>query len=182
MFNKSIDLIKGFSADICIYNLKQSCSSDSGQFITGLLKKCSFCAPSLVRSLERKVALNHLLGPLDPGSQKYPDVTHSPEGSLESWRPSPRSICCDRWTRWPERWAPSSLGRGWGHSSSQAFGEGKGWADTSLVGSPSPVLAAWRKPHERSDVGKPVVSGAHAAPSKQKPWQMILSLHFVPCN
>lgn len=80
MLNKSIDLVTGFFADICIYNLKQSSSSDCGQFITGSLKNVA-CAFSISTcGVEMKAALNCLLCPLDPGTQKYPDVTHSPEG------------------------------------------------------------------------------------------------------
>lgn len=36
--SKYIDHIKGFSADIYTYNLKPSCCSDCGQFITVLLR------------------------------------------------------------------------------------------------------------------------------------------------
>lgn len=72
MFNKSIDLIKGFSADICIYNLKQSCSSDCGQFITGLLKKMFLLRSISCAQFGEEGGTGSSLGPSGSWESKMP--------------------------------------------------------------------------------------------------------------
>lgn len=85
MFNKSIDLIKGSSADRCMYvyvymyvHTNSKLLFDCDQFVTGSLKNFP-SALYLCTWFGEEGGTESLLGPLDPGSQNHPDGTHSPK-------------------------------------------------------------------------------------------------------
>lgn len=82
MLNMSIDLIKGFSADICIYNLRPSFCSDCGQFVTGLLTNVAHALHLYVRDGARGDAGSSFVpsGFWELQKSKYLDVIPSPKG------------------------------------------------------------------------------------------------------
>lgn len=84
--------------------------------------------------VKTKVELNHLLCPLDSGSQKYPDVTHSPEGLTQILLRPPDLVARARGTflLWADVETELLPSLWWG----------KSWAGTSLMGSASQVSAA----------------------------------------
>lgn len=182
MFNESIDLIKGSSAYVCTYMYLYICTHKLKAAFWlwpvcyWLIKKHSFCALSLNMVWRRRwhCITSWVLCILGVKTTLM-ELTVL-RCSLGSWQPSQCRVWCIWQVQWPEWWASSSLGRGWVHSSSQAFWEGQDWAGLAQMGTLSPTISAWRKWYKRSNIGKPVVSGASAAPSKLKPWLSSLSL------
>lgn len=112
MLNMSIDLIKGFSADICIYSLRPSFCSDCGQFITGLLTNVAHALHLYMRDGARGDAGSSFVpsGFWELQKSKYLGVIPSPKGfagiqasSRLAWPRQERAPACVS----PEPEAPS---------------------------------------------------------------------------